>query len=273
MFAAGNISESRTINSNNSSVANSTLVPSNTPVMYGSPSTTPNVTRSLNEGQPTASSNQPPVGWLETISQRFQTTDVSEEILLILLAAWRRNTTNAYASAWNKWVGWCGEREINPISVSLNTVLEFLKDQFLDGKAYRTINIYRSALSAVLPEIDSSRVGAHPLVSQLLKGIFHLRPPEPKYSHTWSVSQVLVYIKSLGSNEGLSLKLLSLKLVTLLALTASDRSSDLAKKDLRFRVYHPEGVSYLKHLNLEILQSLASMHHLEKIRTYALLIA
>ena len=87
-------------------------------------------------------------------------------------------------------------------------------------------------------------MGAHPLVCQLLKGIFHLRPPEPKYSHTWSVSQVLTYIKSLGNNEGLSLKLLSLKLVTLLALTAPDRSSDLAKKDLRFRVYYPEGVSF-----------------------------
>ena len=56
------------------------------------------------------------------------------------------------------------------------TILEFLKDQFKEGKAYRTI-VYRSALSAVLPEIDSSRVGAHPLVSQFLKGIFHLRPP------------------------------------------------------------------------------------------------
>ena len=71
-----------------------------------------------------------------------------------------------------------------------------------------------------------------------------MRPPEPKYSHTWSVSQVLDYIKSLGSNEGLSLRVLSLKLVTLLALTAPDRSSDLAKKDLRFRTYHPEGVSF-----------------------------
>ncbi|CAB4008478.1 Hypothetical predicted protein [Paramuricea clavata] len=131
--------------------------------MYGSSSTTPNVTRSLNEGQSTASSNQPPVGWLETISQRFQTTDVSEETREILLAAWRRNTTNAYASAWNKCVGWCGEREINPFSVSLNTVLEFLKDQFKDGKAYRT---------------------------------------------------------------------------------TLDRSSDLAKKDLRFRIYHPEGVFF-----------------------------
>ena len=161
-----------------------------------------------------------------------------------MLAAWRRNTTSAYSSAWSKWVGWCSERKINPVSVSLNAILEFLKDRFKDGKAYRTINVYRSALSAVLPEIDATSVGAHPLVCQLLKGIFHLRPPEPKYSHTWSVSQVLTYIKSLGNNEGLSLKLLSLKLVTLLALTAPDRSSDLAKKDLRFRVYYPEGVSF-----------------------------
>ena len=32
--------------------------------------------------------------------------------------------------------------------------------------------------------------------------------------------------------------------MTLLALTAPDRSSDLAKKNLRFRVYYPEGVSF-----------------------------
>jgi hypothetical protein len=168
MFVAGDISESRTINYNSYSVANSTLVPSSTPVMYGSSTSTPNVTRSLNEGQPATSSNQPPVGWLDTIGQRFQTTDISEETREILLAAWRQNTTNAYASAWNKWVGWCGEQEINPISVSWNTIF----------------NVYCLALSAVLPEIDSSIVAAHPLLSQLLKGIFHLRPPEPKYSHT-----------------------------------------------------------------------------------------
>ena len=240
MLAAGNISEGRTISPNNASMANSTLVPIGTPIVHRSPSATSNISRSLNEGQPNTSSNQPTVGWLETVSQRFETTEVSAETREILLAAWRRNTTNAYASAWGKWVSWCGEREINPISVSLNTILEFLKDQFKDGKAYRTINVYRSALSAVLPEIDSNKVGTHPLVSQLLKGIFHLRHPEPKYSHTWSVSQVLDYIKSLGSNEGLSLKVLSLKLVTLLALTAPDRSSDLAKKDLRFRNYHPK---------------------------------
>ena len=244
MLTVGHVSESRTINSNISSLASSALVPTTTPTVYRSSHSAPSISRSLNERQPATSSEQPPAGWLETVCQRFETTNVSAETREILLAAWRRNTTSAYSSAWSKWVGWCSERKINPVSVSLNAILEFLKDQFKDGKAYRTINVYRSALSAVLPEIDATSVGAHPLVCQLLKGIFHLRPPEPKYSHTWSVSQVLTYIKSLGNNEGLSLKLLSLKLVTLLALTAPDRSSDLAKKDLRFRVYYPEGVSF-----------------------------
>ena len=73
-------------------------------------------------------------------------------------------------------------------------------------------------------------------------------------------------------------KLLSLKLVTLLALTAPDRSSDLAKKTYGSEFTTQKGyllgsLVYLKRLNQEILQSLASMLHLERIRTYALLVA
>jgi hypothetical protein len=104
--------------------------------------------------------------------------------------------------------------------------------------------VYRSTLSTLLPEIDSFRVGSHPLVSQLLKGVFHLRPPEPRYSYTWKVWTVIAFIRSLGKNENLDLKLLSFKLVVLLGLTAPDRSSDLVKRDLRFRTFLPEGVSF-----------------------------
>ena len=87
------------------------------------------------------------------------------------------------------------------------------------------------------------KVGSYPLVSQLLKGVFNLRPPETKYSCTWDVSRVLDFIKSLGPNEALDLKI-SFKLVMLLGLTAPDRSSYLVKRDLRFRTFHPEGVSF-----------------------------
>ncbi|CAB4035917.1 Poly P3, partial [Paramuricea clavata] len=187
---------------------------------------------------------QSPISWVEAVGKSHETANVSEETRNVLLAAWRQNTSSAYASAWSKWVSWCDQRKINPLSTSIESILEFLTGQYKEGKAYRSINVYRSALSAVLPLIDSWKVGSHPLVSQLLRGIFNLRPPQPKYSHTWKVSQLLGYIKPLGPNENLSLKNLSFKLVTLLGLTAPDRSSDLAKRDLRWRIFHPEGVSF-----------------------------
>ena len=44
----------------------------------------------------------------------------------------------------------------------LTHILDFLATQFHEGKEYRTINLYRSALSAVLPLIDGHKAGSHP---------------------------------------------------------------------------------------------------------------
>ena len=106
----------------------------------------------------------------------------------------------------------------NPLSPSLTHILDFLATQFHEGKEYRTINVYRSALSAVLPLIDGHKAGSHPLVCQMLKGVYQLRPPQPRYATTWQVSKVVQFISSLGPNTQLSTKLLSYKLVGLLAL-------------------------------------------------------
>ena len=35
-----------------------------------------------------------------------------------------------------------------------------------------------------------------PMVSRILKGIFHERPPQPRYSETWDVSKVTPYIEA-----------------------------------------------------------------------------
>lgn len=94
------------------------------------------------------------------------------------------------------------------------------------------------------PTIDSVRVGEHPMVCQLLKGIFNSRPPQPRYSFTWDVSVVVQYIRGLGLNTSLSLKLLTQKLAMLLALTSTERSSELAAHDPRFRSFYPEGVVF-----------------------------
>ena len=59
------------------------------------------------------------------------------------------------------------------------------------------------------PVIDSHSVGEHPMICQLLKGIFNSRPPQPRYSFTWDVAVVVGYIKTLGANSTLSLLVFS----------------------------------------------------------------
>lgn len=82
-------------------------------------------------------------------------------------------------------------------------------------------------------------------MSRLLKGAFHQRPPQPRYTQTWDVNIVTSYIKARGENWTLSLQDLSHKLAMLMALTRPSRSADLAKLDLSRRSYSVDGVTFL----------------------------
>ena len=83
------------------------------------------------------------------------------------------------------------------------------------------------------------------MITQLMKGVFHSRPPLPKYTSTWDVQKVLDHLNSMGDNEGISLKHLTLKTVMLLALTRPSRSADLSQLDLKGRQYRPDGLTFL----------------------------
>ena len=106
-------------------------------------------------------------------------------------------------------------------------MLSFLADQFRDQRSYRTVAGYRSALSSTLPPVDGVAVGAHPLVTRLMKGVYNLRPPKPRYSGTWDVNKVLLRLQSWGPLADLSDRQLTLKLVMLLALAGARRSGEL----------------------------------------------
>lgn len=60
-----------------------------------------------------------------------------------------------------------------------------------------------------------------------MKGIYNKRPSLPKYNCTWDVKTVLNYLQSLFPLESLSLRLLSYKLVMLLALCTGQRIQTL----------------------------------------------
>jgi hypothetical protein len=61
----------------------------------------------------------------------------------------------------------------------------------------------------------------------LLKGVFETKPALPRYTCIWDVEIVLKYLKNLGPNTELTLKLLTLKLVMLLGLLSGQRCQTL----------------------------------------------
>ena len=120
----------------------------------------------------------------------------------------------SYSSAWGKWLLWCSRTNTNPFPSSIGPVLDFLTEQFQEGKQYTTLNSYQSALSATLHHIDGRPVGQHPIVCHLLQGIFNERPPAPRYQQVWDVSLVVRYFQAGQPTSELTLKELSKKLVT-----------------------------------------------------------
>ena len=178
------------------------------------------------------------------LRESFTSRGISTEASNLLLSSWRTKTKSNYNSLFSKWVDWCQPRDRNPTTGPIEDVINFLAYLHKEGYQYRSLNSYRSAISAVHAEVDGYPVGQHPLVTRMLKGAFNERPPLPKYSSFWDVGLVLRYLKKLGNNETLSLRLTSIKSATLLALTRPSRSVDLSKLDIQARSYTASGVTF-----------------------------
>ena len=102
-----------------------------------------------------------------------------------------------------------------------------MSELFGQQLAYRSLNTVRSALSSLGIIINGFAIGQHPLVIKFMKGVFNLRPPRSRYTEIWDVSKVLSYIKTMQDDEVLTLKLLTLKLTMLVALTQASRTQSL----------------------------------------------
>ena len=81
------------------------------------------------------------------------------------------------------------------------------------------------------------------MVSRFMKGIFELRPPQPKLCSIWSVSKVLSYFAEREPLDGLTLKALTLKFTFLLALTSAARAQ-LAALDITCALMKQEACEF-----------------------------
>ena len=110
--------------------------------------------------------------------------------------------------------------------------MDFLVNLHEKGLSYTTINTARSAISAITLSEDKNTIGCHPLVSRFMKGIYKGLPPTPRYQSTWDVQPVLTYLAATNPVDKLDLKMLTLKLVMLIALVSAQRGQSLHILDI-----------------------------------------
>jgi hypothetical protein len=110
--------------------------------------------------------------------------------------------------------------------------VEFLTEIYDSGVGFSAMNTARCALSTIIM-CGNTTIGAPPLISRFLKGVYNRRPPQTRHTEVWDVAIVLNSLKKLSPAKHLGIKSLTLKLVTLIALVSAQRAQTLHKLNVR----------------------------------------
>lgn len=174
-------------------------------------------------------SSVPESNGMAAVDRQFSTKGFSERSRKLLSSSWRNGTKKDYNSKFKQFNSWCTERNLDPLQASLNECADFLTSLFEKGLKYRTINGYRSMLSAILPPSDNCPIGQHPYIIRLLKGVFNERPPVKCLIPNWDLSLVLGCLKEAPFEplKDASFQHLTWKTCFLVAITTFRRCSDL----------------------------------------------
>ena len=176
----------------------------------------------------------------------FQRQGLSKSAIDIIVASWRAATTKQYHTYIKQWKEFCAARNISYLQSKVETVVEFLSELYY-GKhlGYSAINTARSALSSFLVLDDNLHsVGTHPLVSRLMKGIFQLRPPRPRYKEIWDVNVVFAHLRKLAPSNVICLKDLTMKVCILIALISAQRVQSLLLLNLKNMVVKANSIVF-----------------------------
>ncbi len=137
-------------------------------------------------------------------------------------------TKKLYSSKWGVFESRCLTRANDPVNCPVGPVLEFLQERLTVGAAATTLRVYVAAIAA-RRELDEIPLGRHQMVSAFMRGVRRLRPVRPTAVPSWDLSVVLEGLVTAPFEplESASERILTLKVVLLLALTSLKRVGDL----------------------------------------------
>ena len=132
---------------------------------------------SLRTRNGTSTSTQTAPNRVACIRERFHSGGLSPAATEILLSSWSEATQKRYAGPWRTWASWCTARSLCPLTAPVSSVLSFQAELVQQQQlAYRTIGVYKSAISQTHDPVGQASLGELPIVSRFMKGVFRLNP-------------------------------------------------------------------------------------------------
>lgn len=159
------------------------------------------------------------------ITQALTKRKVPGASINICLASITESTLKQYNSGLKYWWRFCTDNKIDLFEPSIQDILQFLTQKFNKGASYSTLNSLRSAIA----QIVTCDMSADNRIRRFFKGVYGLRPSQPKYDYTWNPSVVITYTRTLNLEK---LEELTERLSMLLALATGQRVQTLANIQL-----------------------------------------
>ena len=238
LFGTGSIKESTNaqlpVNFSGTLLAETTLVSQTSRVISGRPDGTSTEERSANTREGSGGTSGPesvPTGGLADIRRQLRAQGLSKGAAKLISKSVRGSTHKVYRSRFREFSRWCDKRDLDPFKTPIVKVANFLAYKFKKGLSYSTLCGYRSAISAYHDNVDNRKLGEHPKLVKLLKGVFNCRQPQKRAAPNWSLTKVLSSLRR-APYEPLGdagFKWVSLKTTFLFAITSACRCSDLAR--------------------------------------------
>lgn len=163
------------------------------PVHHPAPS--PSTSGHVDRPTPATSSGDVPAsvemwGWTASL------TDWTPEQIGLLRSGWRDSSIKTYHHAWLKWLGWCKENNVTtPDNPSGSNLARFLIDLYQKSKlSYRTILVYKSAVSTLCNPDSAERLSSNILVKKVLKSIANQNPKEVCKPPIWDTDDLVTWL-------------------------------------------------------------------------------
>lgn len=127
---------------------------------------------------------------------------------------------------------------------SCDQIINYLSGLAEKDFSYYIINAHKAAFVQTLAVYSNFSFAEDPMIIRFMRGVLIAKRPKPKYTMTWDVGKVLDYLKSLYPLENLDIKTLTLKTVSLIVLTTTQRVHTLVSLKINHMADHGEYVVF-----------------------------